>query len=158
MRRSAWALIGLAAAVAVGSIALTVDWTGAGSPRKAAVARLLAAARAGDEEAMARLLAPDARLIGHSSFDTQIVPAVDVAELARRCPTVAMSEAVGVVAVELGCAHDRRGELVLDFAFCGDRIAGIVTDERGRWVLSPLARELGERIGRRLAGEPPRCG
>ena len=151
------AFIAILLVASLGALLLVADVGGKGSLRKAAVVQLLTAMREADESAMARLLSPNAEFAVHSSFDGQYGPARWLIPDAARCRVAAMSEALGLVAVQMDCPGHEPPDFILDFAFCNQRIAVISLDERGRRLLSPIARELGDRIVRRLNGNPSRC-
>jgi hypothetical protein len=143
------------AAAAAAGLAVSVDFSGARSPRKQIVTQLLAAARTGNEDAMRPLLMPRAVLIGESSFDATSTSALYLGESLRDCSVAAMSEALGVVAADLVCRGGEPGGFVLHFAFCGQRVIAITHDERGHWLLSPMGRELKQRFERWLGIENP---
>jgi hypothetical protein len=154
-RRALLAGVCVTLAVACG-LAISASDTGA-SPKLIAVRQLLTAARARDEAAVDRLLAPSALLGVYSDYFLTAPSAELLREFLGPCRPVEESEAMGAVAVRFDCARDARGEFILDFAFCRNRVSSITWPESGRRFLSPLPRQIWPALRRRLGIDPDPC-
>lgn len=115
------------------------------SPRAAAVERLMQAAKAKDQAALAALVTPNASL--WPLFDVvNRLNAPSLSELIGNCRPVRAAEGLDTVSVQFDCARDANGQFYVDFTFCRDKVHRVRFAEFGRWLRSPLGDDLSGRL------------
>lgn len=148
----------LLAACAVAAIALLVLLLPlqARSHRTAVVDRLMQAAKAKDEPGFAALVTPRGKLWPLFDVVSPLI-AQTTRELIGDCRPIGKEEGIDTVSVEFDCARDANGQFFVDFTFCGEKVHQVRFVELGRWVRSPIGRDLENRALDLVNGDQGLC-
>jgi hypothetical protein len=114
------------------------------SPRVQTVERLMAATRAKDMATFSKLVPGNVTFWVLSDVLGSVTPE-NLGYFAERCRVQDIAEGADTVAVSLACVGAKKRK-ILDFTFCGDRISMVEHVEWGRWILSPIPRDLFARV------------
>lgn len=142
-------LLAIAGVAGIAILCLAQLIAPAPSARSATAARLIEAGRLGDQQAISALTTPGAKLFLFNDF----ISTTDAGALHNflgECRALRTLEGPDTVSVQFDCARDARGMFFVDFRFCGAKVHLISWPEQGRWVRSPVGRDLMERLGEQL--------
>jgi hypothetical protein len=113
--------------------------------RKSVVERAILAGRANNEIEFSRLITKSASLWNYSDFVAPLT-VENFGEFIGNCKERQIARSLQTVSVKFDCSRDARGEFIVDFEFCSDKVHRVSWPERGRFILSRMSDDILERI------------